>query len=355
VLLGLGLALATAQPAGAATTVGQVSMEVNPNNCPPATIFVTTAVSAGTAFTVPAGGGVITSWQTNAGSGSGGTDAKLKVFRATGDPNQFLVVGQSALEPITASSLNGPFPARIPVQAGDYVSIRPGNNGGPCDTSTGNMADSSRVSQGGADTPDGSTTLFNPTPNTAQRANVSASLEADADGDGFGDETQDNCLGAAGPLNGCPRPDADRDGFADDIADLCLNLPGPINGCPDNNFQIGAAISKKNGFAELTVTVPGAGTVQAQDAATGLSRLAGTAKKKGKQKGRGLIKPVTVQAAAAGRVTLILKPTSTARKKLAKKGRVSVNVRVTFTPTRFTPKSAVVPVTLSKKRPKVKK
>lgn len=351
-LLVLGLALAMAQPAGAATTVGQVSMEANPNNCPPSTILVTTAVSAGTAFTTPSNG-VITSWQTNAGS-TMGTDAKLKVFRATADANQYLVVGQSSLQPITPSTLNGPFPARIPVQAGDYVSIRPGMNGGPCSTSTGDNADVSRVSQGEADTPDGSTTFFVGT-NMQQRANVSASLEADADGDGFGDETQDNCLGSAGPLNGCPRPDADGDGFADDFADLCLNLPGPIKGCPDNNFQIGAAVSKKNGFAELTVTVPGAGTVQAQDAATGLSRLAGTAKKKGKQKGRGLIKPVTVQAAAAGPVTLILKPTSTARKKLAKKGRVSVDVRVTFMPRGFTSKSAVVPVTLSKRRPKVKK
>jgi hypothetical protein len=205
-LLALGLALAIAQPAGAATTVGQVSNNANPNNCPPSSILVTTAVSSGTPFTVPAGGGVITSWQTNAGSGSGGTDAKLKIFRATGDPDQFLVVGQSALEPITASSLNGPFPARIPVQAGDYVSIRPGNNGGPCNTLTANMTDSSRVSMGEADTPNGSTTLFNPTPNTEQRANVSASLEADADSDGFGDETQDPCPGVTGTLDGCVSP-----------------------------------------------------------------------------------------------------------------------------------------------------
>jgi hypothetical protein len=34
--------------------------------------------------------------------------------------------------------------------------------------------------------------------------NVSANLEPDSDNDGFGDETQDHCLGVPGPENGCP-------------------------------------------------------------------------------------------------------------------------------------------------------
>jgi hypothetical protein len=36
-----------------------------------------------------------------------------------------------------------------------------------------------------------------------QRVNVSATLEPDADADGFGDETQDQCVGSAGPQSGC--------------------------------------------------------------------------------------------------------------------------------------------------------
>jgi hypothetical protein len=35
---------------------------------------------------------------------------------------------------------------------------------------------------------------------------VSASVEPDADGDRFGDESRDSCLGQAGPLGGCPAP-----------------------------------------------------------------------------------------------------------------------------------------------------
>jgi hypothetical protein len=39
-------------------------------------------------------------------------------------------------------------------------------------------------------------------------ANVTAVLEPDADADGFGDETQDSCVGMNGPQSGCPAPPA---------------------------------------------------------------------------------------------------------------------------------------------------
>ena len=35
---------------------------------------------------------------------------------------------------------------------------------------------------------------------------LNADIEADADRDGFGDESQDRCLGTGGPENGCPAP-----------------------------------------------------------------------------------------------------------------------------------------------------
>ena len=313
-------ALATAPSAGAATTVGQVSNNADPNNCPPSTMLLTTAVSSGAGFTIPAGGGVISSWETNVGSGSTGTDAKLKVMRTTDVANEFLVVGQSASKPMTASALNGPFGVRIPVQAGDFITIRPGDNGGPCNTITGNNADVSKASQGEPDAPDGSTTTFFPGDNTQQRANVAAVLEPDADADGWGDDTQDKCL----------------------------SLPGPNQGCPVNTFQLGSPVSLKNGFAQLTVTVPGAGTVAAVDA----SHASSAAKKK--RGGGGLIKPVSVAASGPGPVTLTLEPTSAGRKRLARKGKVSLLVQVTFTPSGYVGTSHTVAVTLKKKRPKAK-
>jgi hypothetical protein len=307
-LVGTLVLMFSAVPAAhAAVTVGQLAFEDNPTNCTPATALVTTEVAALTPFSAPSSG-VITSWQTKAGDGSGGTDAKLKIFRATANPDQFLVVGQSAFQPITASSVNGPFPVRIPVEAGDYVSIRTGSNGGPCLSQTAIEADVSRVTQGEPDTPTGSTTFFVGT-NTQQRANVAATLEPDGDRDGWGDETQDRCVG----------------------------VPGPIEGCPDNNFQVAGAVALKNGFARLTVNVPGPGTVTAQQA----SSQAAASKKKKRKKGGALIRPATAQAGGAGAVTLTLKPSSAGRKRLAKKGRMSVPVSVSFTPTGYVAKSAL--------------
>ena len=314
-----------AAPARAAETVGQLPLEDNPTNCTPATALVTTEVAALTPYTAPFGG-VITSWQTKAGDSSGGTNAKLKIFRPTLDPDEFLVVGQSGSQPITASTVNGPFPVRITVEPGDYVSIRTGSNGGPCLSSTGVDADVSRVTQGEPDSPTGTTTFFSGE-NIQQRANVAAILEPDGDRDGWGDDTQDRCVG----------------------------IPGPIEGCPDNNFQVAGALALKNGFARLTVTVPGPGTVAAQQA-TNLAAASKKTKKKKKRKKRGaLIRPATAQAGAAGAVTLTLKPSSAGRKRLAKKGRMSVPVNVSFTPTGYVAKSAVVMVGFKKKRPKVKK
>lgn len=36
---------------------------------------------------------------------------------------------------------------------------------------------------------------------------VAATVEGDADGDGFGDETQDKCAGTPGSVQGCPKAD----------------------------------------------------------------------------------------------------------------------------------------------------
>jgi hypothetical protein len=120
------------------------------------------------------------------------------------------VVGQSDYRAFSSAGVQGPFPVRISVQEGDWVSILPGDNGGPCLANTGDPADASRVTQGQGDTPTGGTTLFFGCCNTTQHANVEALLEPDADNDGFGDETQDECPTDASTQGACPVGKANR-------------------------------------------------------------------------------------------------------------------------------------------------
>lgn len=208
VVIAVAMVSLAAGSARAATTLGQQPPEANPTNCAPGSALLNTGVASGAGYAAPAAG-VITSWSTKAGDAVG-VSAKLKVFRATADPDSFLVVGQSAFRAITPSAVNGPFVARIAVLPGDIISAYPGPNGGPCQFATPAGDDASldrfRVPQSGPDAATGSAMAFF-APSTGARANVTAVLEPDADGDGFGDESQDRCLGAAGALDGCP-PDS---------------------------------------------------------------------------------------------------------------------------------------------------
>ena len=119
-LSGCLLLLATGS-ASAATTIGQNGAG-GPGTCGAGNTFIQTGTGLGVpSYVVPAGGGVISSWSFLAGSTTGERD-KLKVVRPDGTADQFVVVGESALEMMTPSSLNT-FQVRIPVQAGDLIGL----------------------------------------------------------------------------------------------------------------------------------------------------------------------------------------------------------------------------------------
>jgi hypothetical protein len=105
---------------------------------------------------------------------------------------------------------------------------------------------------------------------------------------------------------------------------------------PSNAFTKGTlTFNKKKGTASLAITVPGAGTL-----------TAGLAKKIG---------PTTVTATAAGIVNVPLKAVGQGLKALKKKGKLSAEVPVTFTPTGGTASIQTFKVTLKKKlKPKHK-
>jgi len=98
---------------------------------------------------------------------------------------------------------------------------------------------------------------------------------------------------------------------------------------PSNLFSLPKkAISSKTGQATVTVKIPGPGKVE----------LIGTANVPGAKASRThmkkiLVGKVTLTAGKAGTYNLTLKPSGAAKKRLRKKGKLRVNLQVTFTPT----------------------
>jgi hypothetical protein len=189
-LSALGIALTS--PAAGAVTVGQ-TFDPGTSSCGN---FLLQSVSPSNAYAAPFDG-VLTQWSYEASEETG--QLRLKVGRSAGT-NSFFVVGQSAVKSAVADRVNT-FPTRISVKALDVIGMTPVTTGIPCirGMATG-YSYSAYVA--GADLPPGQTGTFNPpVPNV--QIDVSAVLEADSDGDGFGDESQDQCLGISGPDRGC--------------------------------------------------------------------------------------------------------------------------------------------------------
>lgn len=167
-----------APSADAATTIGQLFA---PTASTTATL-AQTGVQSGVGYTVPADG-VITSWAFLADSD--GAKIRLTVVRAVGN-GQYTVVGES--DQVTAApGQQQSFATRIPVKAGDYLGTVAA--AGKSIAFTGAQGDAVLLTPG--DQPAGSTGSYS---NVSQiRIDATASVEPDADGDGFGDETQDSC------------------------------------------------------------------------------------------------------------------------------------------------------------------
>jgi hypothetical protein len=191
--LSFALSLAAVPGAGAAVRVG--------NDC-----FATGVVTNSTVaqiladpanplpLTVPTAG-VVTRWTTKSEYGIP-IGQRLKVFRATGIANQFTAVGESA-EQTVVDGINT-FNTRIPVQGGDRFGLySPAPSGGA--VCTGKPEDGYGYVSG--DLPTGSSQTFTVKPG---RVAVSALVEPDVDGDGYGDETQDRCLQSAAVQVACP-------------------------------------------------------------------------------------------------------------------------------------------------------
>jgi hypothetical protein len=142
--------------------------------------------------------GVVTSWKVNSDVPEA-VPEQMRVLRPTGNPNEFLTVGEST-EQSVVKGVNV-FPTRIPVQAGDHFGV------------FGTVQDV--VFCGGADPGDvsglflisaavGSVHTFSTENGAGVRIPMIAVIEPDKDGDGYGDETQDRCPQSAAYQTPCP-------------------------------------------------------------------------------------------------------------------------------------------------------
>lgn len=197
-VLGLSLALLAPGTVSAATEVGSkceagsllivgvqgmvFPLEYGPSSALP----ISTPVS-----------GVATSWTARSKS----TDAfiqRLKVLRLAHKGSTIEVTAESAPQEVKNGS--GPFPIRIPVQAGDRFGLN-SPNGGAVTCETGNPSDVLGTTL--SDVQPGQSGDFFPV--TGSQLALSVTVEPDLDHDGYGDETQDGCPAVATVQSPCPR------------------------------------------------------------------------------------------------------------------------------------------------------
>ena len=186
--MGVGLLLGLPSGAAGATQIGAT---FDPTSSDPGGARYQ-AVSPGDSYLAPSAG-VITSWSFFADS-SPPVMVKLKVGRHAGG-GDVTTVGEGGPHP-PVPGLNT-FATRIPVQEEDVLGIS--LLGGGQEFLRGAP---SYMIAAGPDVPPGSTATFALA--GAAQLDVSALLEPDGDNDGFGDETQDGCVGQEGPNDGCP-------------------------------------------------------------------------------------------------------------------------------------------------------
>lgn len=185
------------QPAGAAITIGSslAGSADDAFGCASSCTVVQSTVF-GRIAQAPRDG-VIVRWRIKTDA-PGGPFALQVARPAVGDAR--IGVGTSSAV-MTAAGGISEFPTRIPVKQGDNIGLN------------FTSANTARFTPDGADA--GATTIYFDTTLTNGQSNlatlvntdteflVNADFEGDLDADGFGDDTQDLCVGIVGGINGC--------------------------------------------------------------------------------------------------------------------------------------------------------
>jgi len=183
----------TAGPASAAQEVGSDALTPT-GGCSADFTSVQGVSQPGTSFAAPARG-VITQWRLRTGADA--FQVKLKTFRLVSG-STYSVVGSTDVLAAAAGTLNL-YPSRIAVQPGDLLGLTMVTAGTCAAIAPGGTA---RYVAG--DVPVGGSATFSDSPGAALP--VAARVEPDADGDGYGDESQDACPSQATTQAPCVPP-----------------------------------------------------------------------------------------------------------------------------------------------------
>jgi Ca2+-binding RTX toxin-like protein len=234
----VAVALAGTSTAQASETLGETFAT---DSCATAQVLIQKATAASSPSYRAQSSGVIVSWSYRAATNP--ASITFNVYQATADLSTWFVRSRSGPKApgsgagqIKANQLNTfPESPGLRIEKDDVLGLSgTGGNGISCKDGP-TAGDLLRVKGTGGDTPVGQSS-GGYTGQTPGRLGVSAVIEPDADGDSFGDETQDSCKTEPTVHEG-PCPDADGDGFSDSV-DPCPNdsdttAPrNPRTGCP---------------------------------------------------------------------------------------------------------------------------
>jgi hypothetical protein len=185
----LALAFAAA-PAVAATEVGGTC--VANDSVSDWTVIPVPGEADPLPIAVPADG-VLTAWKLDVDAGAGPLEHTFQVFRSVAA--EFVPVAESA--PLSVVDGANVFPARIPVRAGDRFGLH-----GATETLFCDKTDVFNLAKFDGAIPLGAARAFDV--NEGEGSPLRGVVEPDADGDGFGDESQDLCPASAAVVAPCP-------------------------------------------------------------------------------------------------------------------------------------------------------
>jgi len=193
----LVISLLGATSASAATEFGDTCIG-NESTEAPITLFEISSTLNPLSPAAPSSG-VITKWGVNLVPAPVTIPVNLKLLRQT-NSSTVQIVGE-ANGNITGGSNS--FPTRLPVKAGDRLGFYSPSEFGPilCEEGSGTGVLGGYEGSGGGV---GSSVTFVSIPVSGARVPLFASIEPDADNDGFGDETQDACPQSATTQAACP-------------------------------------------------------------------------------------------------------------------------------------------------------